>query len=622
MLFTCFTLVGSTTVGLFPDDDVLYCHTFVEVTSYDEVLNSNKILCQAKKTRFSGYRYITFPKGESSLSNAKTSDLENTFDKNNLSIINGEIYLLNSYLLNVAFKEYARHGPARRIKEDFGERDQDFVQAFFCRQVPSEVGEFIIRTKEKPWPTEDLKTFVKDSGYFLVPVCHKESTDHSLEYRVCTPFAERKFCHSMSITQTRCLIILKMLIKTHVNSEFLETIKSFFCKTALFYVVEESGNQGWTEESFVEFVVKCLKWLEISLRNNDMPHYFMPSLNMLENRFTEEKRNSIANRLLDLISDPVKFISEIKYDSLGQRLTRKLDEVLDQTKTTYNENHDNLYKIGEFLLEAYLKYRRYLPIKVLKPKLCDKPEKSLNDVLSDLKACIEECKRCEEEFNCFAVKVLKAYIYSLLGAALAGLEIQSRRCISPETEMYLKAGIHSDISSGRLRYASVLCKTEQYSETLDILKEVEKHCLEDNVAIVCGCETVRMRDFPEEFCKRWKYMLKDDKVEDFTSFCVVFFYTDLHIIPEEFKKLLKPPNEPIKEMVSVDAIAYLLGLKFLTHIKLCKIKDAKSALGQLKGFLGSNKLYHTPSAKMLYDVCSSILDKGLLLYKRQADSTQ
>lgn len=534
-------------------------------------------------------------------------ELQTIFEEKHLIVKNELIFLDNDYLIGsaaaIAFN-FKVNGPAISAKEEFGSRIQDHVQALICQSTPFEMDEWLKRTQNKTWPTNDMKEFAKTNGCFLVGVGNKQSkSTFSEEFRVCTSFAERKFFFSMNIVQIRCLIVLKMLMKTYFNHDF-KPMKSFFCKTALLYTIEETENTNWTQDNLLECVLLCLAWLENGLRKNYMPHYFMPSLDMLENRFESEMRMFMADLLSDIIKDPISAILKIEIDTVGSRLHKALNEQCTNIVNEVENPETTIYKVGKFLLDAYLRYCRYLVNDTVRDRI--QTVKTTEEAISTFQECIELCDNLDKKEYRLSFKRFLPYLRSHVGSALAGKEIENKIELSDQTLAHLKFGMSSDVTCGSLRYASTLYSVEKYHETCQILETTRNRYNKDNIAVICGCQKVKMKDFPHAFCQNWKEMLTKETVEQFTSFCVVFVHTDIHIIPDAFRTLLRPSVGPAQDMVSVDGLPFLLALLFLTYRKLNNNEAASEVLTSLNEMVETCYLYHYYLACTLNDICNCI----------------
>ena len=167
------------------------------------------------------------------------------------------------------------------------------------------------------------------------------------------------FC--LNITQIQCLITMKMLTKTYVNKEHDRAIKSFFCKVALFYSIEKTHNEDWEPANIIPCIVKCVQWLVDCLKLNSMPHYFMPSLNMLEGRFQSSEGLCLVKVLSDVVSNIEESIRGIRIDQVGSRLLNKMGDGHNSVTVLYDrctvrecvQSPKQIEtKIGMFLLDA------------------------------------------------------------------------------------------------------------------------------------------------------------------------------------------------------------------------------------------------------------------------------
>lgn len=611
---------GSTTVGLFSDLDGLYCKTDVEVIEFESEWQAHKAQVMLQFSKFNAYRTLvlmslTCPRSETIIDNQ-----EHFYGKDNLAIVEEQVFLRNTYLLPPVSKDntYTIHGPAKCRKEEFGERSEDLLNAFSCRHIPDELKDWTQRVKDAEWPSQVVQEYIKTSEFFLVPVGHKQSKIPSLEYRLCTSLAEQKLVFSMNITQIRCLIIIKMLMKTHVNKVCCDAMKTYFCKTGLFYTIEKTANRGWGKENVVDRVIQCLRWLRDCFNENNMPHYFMPSLNMLEGRFNDKQRGAMVEVLEMLINDCVKYILEIGIDDVGLRLLEK------RTGTCYCFGSGKMIRmahseivadIGRFLLDAYYKYCRYCVTRLLQKH--GGKEESLTETISILKNYLSHIDKTDESFR-LSVKRFKPQFCSSLGTLQAAAEWENGRQMSYETRELLFLGKLSDAASGRLKYAATLYRFGEYKQAKLILDEVQKRFPDnmENIAAVCGCDIVKMFDFPSGFLEEWKKKLTEDIVEETTVFCVAYVYNDIDAIPSEFINVLFPLHETARNTVSIDPLPYFYGLQYLTFRQLGESKTAKNILEKLNVCIQTERLYHVAFAALIRDTCYD-LERRFVLGKQE-----
>ena len=511
-------------------------------------------------------------------------------------------YIPSSFLLgdpNTNDRACAIHGPAMVIREDFGERSEDIVNALRLNHVPEELDLWFMRVRKAEWPGKSFQEYVKQCDYFLVPVGHKQSKTHTHEFRICCSFAERQLMFEMNMTQLRCLIIMKMIVKTHVDKVYYGAIKSFFCKTALFYTVEQTQNKGWNPENIVACVTRCFQWLIHCLNCDKMPHYFMPNLNMLEGRFSRSQRRSLVKVLSTVTSDCENAILKIHIDEVGDRLCSKLDSV-NTPNCVCAIFPDVEIKIGQFLLDAYYKYCRFGVPTLL--KACGGNYGDLETTIAKIEFYLRDTDRVKPEYVHSVSNRLNPHFLSSLGTLKAAVLKQDDSPLSVEVTSLLASGITSDVVCGILKYASVLCSFGEYNAADVLITEaLVRHS--SDVAAICGCSKVRMFEFPEVFCMKWKEMLSNNTVEDSTAFCVIFVTNEVSAIPEVFRELICPADGPPRDIVSIDPLPYLYALQYLICRYTSDSDRARTALKSLKDCVETAQLYHPDTTAFIRDKC-------------------
>ena len=87
-----------------------------------------------------------------------------------------------------------------------------------------------------------------------------------------------------------------------------------------------------------------------------------------------------------------------------------------------------------------------------------------------------------------ACEPIMRFLSSALGSLLASLDIYEGRQLSPQTLSYFQYGLHSDVSSSKLKLASVLYCTGDMVRTARILEHVQK-CYDLNSVMINYCNT-------------------------------------------------------------------------------------------------------------------------------------
>lgn len=431
----------------------------------------------------------------------------------------------------------------------------------------------------------------------------------------------------MNLTQIRCLILLKMLMKTHVNSRYKDTMKSFYLKTALFYMVEEH-YEIWNEKNILNCVVICLNWLKNCVDQNNIPHYFQPSLDMFEGRMDTNTRQNICHILESLITDTVRACLEVNIDSLGDRLRDKLNTVSKKELSSYSNNK---FKIGYFLSNLYIDnfpFDYNLILKRDDPKEFSVLVKSLENRISicDVIAKGDDRYRADAAMRFFPLHC------STLGILKIN-QLGKDGGLSGEPDMLLKSGFGSDAASGRLKYATALYHVKKYNAALGVLRKVELDYDVDNVIPVCLCYRRTKVYMPKKgFSVNCIERINDKTLYKHCAFCVVFTNHETHCIPDELRcEMNRVPSEQVTELddkktwlkwACVDSLPYLYFLVFELSGKIGDRQEKSRALGKLKSCIETENLNHKETALNLLGQClekEDWLDEALECYRKSLE---
>ena len=165
-----------------------------------------------------------------------------------------ETFQMKSYISCNLFREFHLyegydmiiHGPCSSSKDG----TVDIVGTFQCKKWVKPARQWIFRSR-RIRPEYELIQSVVDHGILFVPIGCKGSDTEDLEWRMSFSIAEKLLIHSFSHTQLLCYALLKILLKDIIKQKHEDLICSYFLKTIMFWVCEESDQQWIPEMSDV-----------------------------------------------------------------------------------------------------------------------------------------------------------------------------------------------------------------------------------------------------------------------------------------------------------------------------------------------------------------------------------
>jgi hypothetical protein len=205
-------------------------------------------------------------------------------------------YLCKNTFLSIFNLPFVRNGPAQTFKGMHNVRDSDIVYAFPCLSWPIQASQWLDQESERQWPTADMKEYCRGMGCFVVPVGRKNSVNEEVEWRISTSLAERCCMFNLNITQMRCYILMKMIIKTFISTQCPDSITSFMCKTVLLRCISNTTN-SWKENNLLTCLTFCLSTLYHCVLNENCPHFMIPENNLMYERFSPDTKRFLLENI-------------------------------------------------------------------------------------------------------------------------------------------------------------------------------------------------------------------------------------------------------------------------------------------------------------------------------------
>ncbi|XP_053403339.1 uncharacterized protein LOC123555713 [Mercenaria mercenaria] len=506
-----------------------------------------------------------------------------------------------------------RHGPA----SSDADLNSDYVLGLPCRSWPTEALPWVTRTTAHQWPGRNLKCFSVNGGCFVVPTGHCLSETERLEWRISTSIAERCLMFNMNITQIRCYVVLKMIMKTFLNG----IVTSYQCKTVLMYLVEITNSELWREENLISCIIMSLRLLQLCVFINNCPHYFIPENNLLDGRLNLETRQNIVFMIGNIIDSKCIAILGIEMDNIGDRLYAICNPFIRRNSIYFMSPKDVCLNIYRWLQHDLYKYIHISFLQIVNGldnhthiRNCDEMKDSIRRTLK-----FRENGSCSERA---AAEMLAPLLCTTLGTKLASADISRGWCISAESLQWLSFGIDSDVASGRLKLASVLFCSGDIHRSSVTLHDVEQRYDTRVTEPLCGCKDFRVNISSLRFsdncllCYDYKTTLNIN-----VAFEVVFTREEKHCVPNGLKyEMFRCTEEEHRnrdenhdywmDWAVVDSLPYLYYLQYMTYRRLDNRAGQQRALGRLIHTIDTEPhLHHRETALNLLGQCMEIEDR-------------
>ncbi|XP_045160729.2 uncharacterized protein LOC123525650 [Mercenaria mercenaria] len=607
---------GSTTLGLKSDYDILHCcsdFNIIQDWAQWQPGVKNLLMIQDETTS-PGYCLLQKVRADESLP-AQISLIvhEAVHKENHLLTVSGDRVLLKNTVPTFIFKELPgavrKQGPAltQTIR---GFHEHDFVLAFPCETWPVEAQPWLIRQGKGRWPTEEMKRYCKTTGCFVVAVGSKNGQYEEHEWRISTSLAERCLMFSLNITQLRCYILMKMILKTFINPQCDGVLSSFICKTVLFYCIQNKRSNVWQENNLLACLNCCLLALLNCVRQENCPHFIIHGNNLMAGKISSSNKHKLLEILQLIIQSEGGALLEIPIDGLGLRVKEKFGmRVKEKLITLQNE------LISLQLLYNTAKHVTLIQKDVLMPILpCENEmvQQKLSDYIFTLARIYWDTDvNSLQKTTC---RLLTPSLCSSLASVIASNDIYANNTVSPVALALFSAGLSSDVSSGRLKLASALYCTGDIIGTEFVLRNTE-HLYDLNIVEpVCACicigkEKIIRTGFAEKSTNG-----NEELIRHVTAHCVVFMQYEINCVPQELKyEMFRFSQEEMLERnfldywmdwAVVDSLPYLYFLQYKTYSHLQRAAEKHQALTNLVTTINTEKnLGHRETALNLLGQC-------------------
>ncbi|XP_053403337.1 uncharacterized protein LOC128558384 [Mercenaria mercenaria] len=601
---------GTTTLGLNSDCDTLMCdnrYNIIQVSGQWEQGKRN--LMMLRDNVAPGYCRLQLFKSDIPEACEDLPDDNFEYDDE------GRVLMKNTRVCSLLPGEI-RHGPSSSNKN----LNMDLLIGFPCKSWPTEALPWVTRTTEDQWPGRNLKCFAVNSGCFVVPTGHCLSETERLEWRISTSIAERCLMFNMNITQIRCYVVLKMLMKKILKG----TVTSYQCKTVLMHLVEITNSELWREETLISCIIMSLRLLQLCVLINICPHYFIPENNLLDGRLNLETRQNIVFIIGNIIDNIRTKILGINIDDIGDRLNAAyFMSPKDVRQRVYRELQSELY------CNTHVSFLQIV-------KDSDNHTHIMN--CDDMKDRIRKVLKFRQNGSCSeraAAEMLTPLLCTTLGTMLASADISRGRCISAKSLQWLSFGIDSDVASGRLKLASVLFCSGCVGKASMILNDVEERYDTRVTVPICFCMgtfTRRTTSSSAMFSENC-FLYYDNKttLNINVAFGVVFTRKEIHCVPKGLKhEMFRCTKEERRtrnnaldywtDWAVVDSLPYLYYLQYMTYRRLDNRAGQQRALGRLIHTIDTEpSLFHRETALNLLGQCMEIEDRimdALTCYRR------
>ena len=250
---------------------------FLETSSETSNDVRRKLLAKKLKERFRE-KYISYGPMFTPLSNETVENVDEGPSIATSSLLPGNPEIINAPIMHFSTAEY------------------DFVLAIKCEEWPLCAQEWISRPR--CWPAPDLVDAIIKGGFHIVCKSSPEG-----DFRLSYTDAEILLIQNLSNLQHKTYRAFKSFVG-HFKSQWMlngkKSVCSYHLKTIVLWYCEKSDPTEWTENQIVAHLLSLIDDLILALKTRNLPMYFMPKYNLMENM---EDNTEIVEKIVQLRSN-------------------------------------------------------------------------------------------------------------------------------------------------------------------------------------------------------------------------------------------------------------------------------------------------------------------------------
>ncbi|XP_060587239.1 uncharacterized protein LOC132742783 [Ruditapes philippinarum] len=544
-------------------------------------------------------------------------EMRKIFDSEGAFELRGERMLMkNTFLTKLDFKG-CRNGPALTRPGNGRNLDFDYVKAMHCTDWPFEAKSWLNNQGKGNWPSKELKEKCETTGFFVVPVASKSGLYEDLEWRLSTSLAERLLMFSLNITQMRCYVLMKLIVKTFITPECGDVISSFICKTTLFFCIFKQETCIWREQNLLLCLKYCLEELKDFVMQENCPHFMIHGNNLLAGKVTSSNKKRIENILHEIIKSNGQQLLKISICDFGYLLQKICSKPYPFIQGDYHLRNKILFGT-EVIIQYGVNTVLQFCMSSFNGKLL------LTNFINSLVQKYVDIHSSKEYKK--AIRLLTPIVRAFLGSIIASDDIRTNTKMSSTALVCLLGGFSSDAASGKLKLASALLSADELIATEAVLNNVIDMYRNNSVHEQCLCKrfsTELNTYFKPGFIKH--LITKNEKnFRNVIALCVRYMPCEFYCMPKEiqyeifrsskkekfrdFKRfddfLIERFDDFLMAMGAVDSLPYLYFLQYKTYGSLRNVTEQQKALRNLINVIRREPfLYHRETDFNLLGQC-------------------
>ncbi|XP_052790348.1 uncharacterized protein LOC128224519 [Mya arenaria] len=472
-------------------------------------------------------------------------------------------------------RQLIKRGPSRS-----GHKSIDIIIAFRYSGLLFECNFLFTRPKPGHWPRSEILTKARQSDTFLVPQGHAESDQSELEWRFGTPLIERLLMFDLNILQIQVYTFIKILRITFFKPLVGDRLSTFHFKTALLFTLEAYPPEIWQERNLMQCVIYCLKTLRRWFKLRHCPHYTISGVDLFVGKLRRWEFPLLLAVLSDMIDNIMDFVSQIQMEQIGER-------IVDRPRTVSTRYQNTLATVricfGSDMLKIFGIYFMSTT--------------GENNIFKTRDIIIKVREIIFESDILAVLQHAEKWLYQYLASMAASTCLQRNQPISPDIYRLYEASLDSDLTSSRLKLASMMYCSGQYEKAKLVLAYTER-LLHTDVLQWCACPGRSTKFAPtERFLQKAYELPVSEVIKRHVACSVVFNSLEICCVPGflvyEMHRTISPEDfqhrnsiiDKWMDLVVIDSKLFMFYLQYLTFRQLGEEERRLGALHKLKNYL-------------------------------------
>ncbi|XP_052790128.1 uncharacterized protein LOC128224351 [Mya arenaria] len=469
---------------------------------------------------------------------------------------------------------FRKQGPSRSAQKDV-----DIIYAFRYNGPLFECNFLFTRPKPGHWPRHETLAKARQCETFLVPQGHAESDQSKLEWRFSTSLIERLLMFDLNILKIQVYTFLKILRKSFFKPLVGDRLSTFHFKTALLFTLETYPPEIWQERNLLQCVIFCLKTLQRWFNLRHCPHYTISGVDLFVGKLRKWEFPLLSAVLSDMIDNIMDYVTQIEMDQIGERIvdrSKAVSTIYQNTLATVKECFDaNMTEIISVYFFSTIKRNNISKTKNIIIKI----QEILNE--SDIRAELQH-----------AVKWMYQYIATMAASAC----LHWNQPIPPDIYRLYEASLDSDLTSSRLKLASMLYCSGQY-ERAELVLAYTESLLHADVWQWTPCVGRPVLKSTERFLQKVYQIPVLEVIKRHVACSVVFNSLEICCVPGflvyEMHRTIRPEDfhhrrksfDDWMDLVVIDSKPFMFYLQYLTFRQLGEEERRLEALHKLYNYV-------------------------------------